>query len=70
VVFRSFAEGKNKTLVKILGVVNTGRPLQVKYWGRRDPYNPCGVDACAWIVENQNRLFGTATLPAGFTQLQ
>ena len=26
-------KGKNKTLVKILGgVVNTGRPLQVKYW--------------------------------------
>jgi len=26
---------KNRTLVKILGVVNspTGRPLQVKYWG-------------------------------------
>ena len=26
-------KGRNKTLVKILGVVNTGRPLQVKYWG-------------------------------------
>jgi len=27
-------KGKNKTLVKILGagVVNTGRPLQVKHW--------------------------------------
>ena len=32
------AEGKkNKTLVKILGVVNTGRPLQVKYWGVATP---------------------------------
>jgi len=28
---------KNKTLVKILGVVNTGRPLQVKYWGVATP---------------------------------
>jgi len=28
-------KGKNKTLVKILGVVNSGRPLQVKYWGSR-----------------------------------
>jgi len=37
---------KNKSLLKILGVVNTGRPLQVKYWaGGRDPCNPCGVDA-------------------------
>jgi len=27
------------------GVVNTGRPLQVKYWGGHDPCNPCGVDA-------------------------
>jgi len=26
-------KGKNKALVKILGIVNTGRPLQVKYWG-------------------------------------
>ena len=26
-------KGKNQTLVKILGVVNTGQPLQVKYWG-------------------------------------
>ena len=39
--------GKNKALVKILGIVNTGRPLQVKYWGGRDPCNPCGVDAHA-----------------------
>ena len=30
---------KNKTLVKILGVVNTERPLQVKYWGSR-PLQP------------------------------
>jgi len=30
---------KGKTLVKILGVVNTGRPLQVKYWGSR-PLQP------------------------------
>jgi len=30
-------KGKNKTLVKILGVVNTGRPLQVKYWGVATP---------------------------------
>ena len=36
-VFRSSAEGKNKTLVKILGVVNSGRPLQVKYWGVATP---------------------------------
>jgi len=28
-------------LTKILGVVNTGGPVQVKYWGR----DPCGVDA-------------------------
>jgi len=32
-------KGKNKTLVKMLGVVNTGRPLQVKYWGSR-PLQP------------------------------
>ena len=33
---------------KLEGVVNTGRPLQVKYWGGgRDPCNPCGVDAYA-----------------------
>jgi len=40
-----------------LGVVNTGRPLQVKYWGSR-PLQPCGVDAyvhysfcasCLWL---------------------
>jgi len=37
-------KGKNKTLVKISGVVNTGRPLQVKYWGSCDPFNRCGVD--------------------------
>ena len=31
-------KGKNKTLVKILGgVVNTGRPLEVKYWGIATP---------------------------------
>jgi len=30
---------KSKTLVKILGVDNTGRPLQVKYWGSR-PLQP------------------------------
>ena len=33
------------TSFKILRVVNTGRPQQVKYWGGRDPCNPCGVDA-------------------------
>jgi len=41
-------KGKNTTLVKILGGgggVNTGRPLQIKYLGGRDPCNPCGVDA-------------------------
>jgi len=32
-------EEKNKTLVKILGVDNTGRPLQVKYWESR-PLQP------------------------------
>jgi len=32
-------KGKSKTLVKILGVVNTGRPLQVKYRGSR-PLQP------------------------------
>jgi len=35
-----------KQLSKYWGSVNTGRPLQVKYWGGgRDPCNPCGVDA-------------------------
>jgi len=40
-------KGKNKKkLVKILGVINTGRPLQVIFLaGGRDPCNPCGVDA-------------------------
>jgi len=34
-------KGKNKTLVKISGVVNTGRPLQVKYWaGGSRPLQP------------------------------
>ena len=32
-------EKKIKTLVKILGVVNTGRPPQIKYWGSR-PLQP------------------------------
>jgi len=30
-------KGKNETLVKILGVVSTGRPLQVKYWAVATP---------------------------------
>ena len=38
--FRSSAEGKKiKHLSKYRGVVNTGRPLQVKYWGSR-PLQP------------------------------
>jgi len=37
-------KGKNKTLVKILGVVNTGRPCRSNIGGC-DPCNPCGVDA-------------------------
>jgi len=36
-------KGKNKTLVKILGVVNTGRPLQVKYWGVATPATPAAL---------------------------
>jgi len=37
-------------LSKYWGVVNTGRPLQVTYWGVATPYNPCGVGAYAiWI---------------------
>ena len=34
---------KNKTLVEILGVVNTGRPLQVKYWGVATPATPAAL---------------------------
>jgi len=36
-------EGKNKTLVKILGVVNTGRPLQFKYRGVAIPATPAAL---------------------------
>jgi len=38
-------KGKNKTLVKILGrgVDNTGRPLQVKYWGVATPATPAAL---------------------------
>jgi len=37
---------KIKHVSKYWGVVNTGRPLPVRYWGGgRDPCNPCGVDA-------------------------
>jgi len=36
-------KGKNKTLVKILVVVNTGRPLQVKYWGVATPATPAAL---------------------------
>ena len=45
-------KGKDKTLVKILGVVNTGRPLQVKYWGvtTHDPCNPCGINTYDDII--------------------
>ena len=43
-------EGKKlKHLSKYWGVVNTGRPLHVKYWGVRDPCNPCGIDAYAGV---------------------
>jgi len=34
---------KNKTLVKILGVVNTRRPLQAKYWGVATPATPAAL---------------------------
>ena len=39
---QKFAEGE-KTLVKILGVVNTGRPLQVKYWVVATPATPAAL---------------------------
>ena len=42
-----YAEGKKiKHLSKYWGVVNTVRPLQVKYWGLR-LLQPCSVDAYA-----------------------
>jgi len=38
VVFRSSAEGKKiKHFSKYWGVINTGRPLQVKYWAVATP---------------------------------
>jgi len=40
---QKFAEGENKTLVKILGVVNTGGPLQVKYWVVATPATPAAL---------------------------
>ena len=36
-------KGKSKTLVKILGVVNTGRPLHGKYWGVATPATPAAL---------------------------
>jgi len=35
--FMCFLYDKLNTLVKILGVVNTGRPLHVIYWGVATP---------------------------------
>ena len=43
-VFRSSAERKNmKTLSQYWGVVNTGRPLQVKYWEVATPAAPAAL---------------------------
>jgi len=43
-VFRSPTEGKKiKHLSKYWGAVNTGRPLQVKYWGVATPATPAAL---------------------------
>ena len=59
-------KGKNKTLVKILGgIVNTGRPLRVKYWGGgRDHCNPCGVDAYVYRFTRRLKPRPRATIQA------
>ena len=44
-------KGKIKHLSKYWGVVNTGRPLQVKYSGGR--VDPCGVDAYESLCPSQ-----------------
>jgi len=43
-------KGKNKTLVKISGLVNTGRPLQVKYWGVATPLAPAALKPMIIII--------------------
>ena len=46
-------KAKNRTLVKILGVVNTGRPLHVKYWGKvATPATPAALTPMLESVES------------------
>jgi len=52
------------TCQNIGGVVNTGRPLQVKYWGSY----PCGVDAYA--VEHVCRRVKHSVVRGGGGRLQ
>ena len=46
-----------------MGVVNTGRPLQVKYWGR----DPCGVDA--YVHTRTSAADATSALTLSLTRL-
>jgi len=65
-------KGKDKTLVKILGVVNTGRPLQVKYWGVTTPATPAAltpiwyhITHCVTVDFHQH----SASTPSQWSQL-